>query len=102
MGKLFQRIKTVLRKNNEPERSNELRPEMKQMHQKNDRKFRLTIVDWLDGVLIMDEMLFSSLMEAKEFCNELKYGKIKIYDHEGRVCHSEHKGHHDHKQETYC
>lgn len=65
-------------------------------------KYRLTINDWSDGIWGNRTLFFKALHEAKERAKK-ENGKLKLYDENGHLIHSEerpkhthHHHHHDH------
>lgn len=62
-----------------------------------NKKFKLTIQDWMNGIWGNRDLFFDTLEDAKNKGKKEK-GKIKIYDSKGHLIHSEHK----HKHEFYA
>lgn len=75
---------------------NKIETKMDSFNHKDSRKFRMTVLNWIEGVLAAEQYFFLTLFDAKKYCEVIEKGKIKIYDHEGHVCHSEEKHHHHH------
>lgn len=70
---------------------------------KVERKFKLEISGWIDGVLTKKEHFFDSYEDAVRFTED-KEGHCKVYDDRDQLIHSEHRirekrdhhGHHGH------
>lgn len=70
---------------------------IKYTSKENEGMFTMTIMKWVENKLTKEELYFNRLDEAIEHCKN-ETGKVKIYDHKRRICHSQERP----REDSYC